>query len=130
MNEEIQNEFQKLGDEWSQAILSNDAESIGRFMADDWVIVGESGITQKRDFLAMVESGVLTHEMMKGSAKRVRLYGNIAIVIARGTNDGHYKGQPFSADEWITDVFEKRDGRWQCVLTHITPAVDHGYADG
>ena len=65
MNDEIQNEFQKLGDEWSQAILSNNAESIGRFMADDWVIVGESGITQKRDFLAMVESGVLTHEMIE-----------------------------------------------------------------
>lgn len=24
----------------------------------------------------------------------------------------------------ITDVFTRREGRWRCVLTHLTPAVD------
>lgn len=124
MNEELQDEFEKLERLWSQAIVSNDAGTIGRFMADDWVIVGESGITQKDDFLASVASGDLTHEKMEGSVKRVRVYGDIAVVTARGTNNGHYKGQPFSADEWITDVFQKRDGRWRCVVTQLTPAVD------
>lgn len=124
MNDELQDEFQRFGREWSQAIVSNDAEAIGSFMADEWVIVGESGITRKDDFLALVASGDLTHEMMDGDVKRAKVYGNVAIVIARGINNGHYKGQPFSSDEWITDVFEKRDGRWQCLLTHLTRAVD------
>lgn len=124
MNDELQDEFQRFGREWSQAIVSNDAEAIGSFMADEWVIIGESGITRKDDFLALVASGDLTHEMMDGDVKRAKVYGNVAIVIARGINNGHYKGQPFSSDEWITDVFEKRDGRWQCLLTHLTPAVD------
>jgi uncharacterized glyoxalase superfamily protein PhnB len=95
-------------------------------MADDWMIVGESGVTGKRDFLTLVTSGDLRHEMMAGKVKSVRVYGDVAVVIARGTNSGHYNGQPFSSDEWITDVFEMREGRWQCVLTHLTPAVDHG----
>ena len=124
LNEKLQDEFETLGREWAEAIVSNDAEAIGRFMADDWVIVGESGMTAKNDFLALVAAGDLTHESMEGNVKRVRVYRDIAITIARGTNSGHYKGQPFSSDEWITDVFEKRDGRWQCVLTHLTPAVD------
>jgi ketosteroid isomerase-like protein len=29
-------------------------------------------------------------------------------------------GQEFSTQERATDVFVKRDGRWQCVLTHLT----------
>ena len=123
MSEQLQNELERLSKEWSLAIVSNDAPSIGRFMADDWVIVGETGITQKDHFLALVESGDLTHEAMEGNVKRARVYGDVAVVIARGTNNGHYKGAPFSADEWITDVFVKKGGRWLCVLTHLTPAV-------
>ena len=91
-------------------------------MADDWLIVGESGITNKNSFLSLVASGDLTHEMMEGDVKRVMAY-NVAIVIARGINNGHFKGQPFTSDEWITDVFERREGRWHCLLTHLTPAV-------
>ena len=123
-SEELREEFEKLELEWSQAIVSNDAEAIGRFMSDDWLIVGQSGITDKNSFLALVASGDLTHEMMEGAVKRVMTYNDVAIVIARGTNNGHYKGQKFTSDEWITDVFKRCDGRWQCLLTHLTPAVD------
>ena len=52
---------------------------------------------------------------------RVRIYGDNAILTARVTNEGYYKGEPFAADEWTTDVFLRRDGRWLCVFSHITP---------
>ncbi|GAA3168740.1 hypothetical protein GCM10020255_055870 [Rhodococcus baikonurensis] len=39
-------------DEWNVAMCSNDAERIGDFMADDWVIVSESGSRPKRSFWA------------------------------------------------------------------------------
>ena len=123
-SEELRREFEKLEEEWSQAIVSNDAAAIGRFMSDDWLIVGQSGMTDKNSFLSLVASGDLTHEMMQGDVKRVLAYKDIVIVIARGINNGHFKGQRFTSDEWISDVFERRAGRWQCVLTHLTPAVD------
>jgi hypothetical protein len=71
-DEQLKNEFEKLGREWSEAIVSNDADAIGRFMANDWLIVGETGFTNKNDFLALVESGDLTHEAMDGSVQSVR----------------------------------------------------------
>jgi ketosteroid isomerase-like protein len=122
-SEELRREFEKLERQLSQAIVSNDAEAIGRFMADDWLIVGQCGITDKNSFLKLVASGDLTHEMMEGDVKRVMAYNDVAIVIARGINSGHHKGQQFTSDEWITDVFKKCDGSWQCFLTHLTPAV-------
>lgn len=118
-----QQELLDLAREWGKAIVSNDAEAIGRYMADDWVIVGPNGTTDRRAFLSSVASGDVTHQAMDLiETARVRIYGDMAVLVGRVTNNGHYKGQPFSADEWTTDVFLKRDGRWLCVLSHITPA--------
>jgi hypothetical protein len=44
-------------------------------------------------------------------------------VTGRVTNTAHHRGQRFDADEWTTDVFVRRDGRWLCVLSHITAAA-------
>ena len=109
---------------WEQAIVSNDAEAIGRFMAEGWVIVSERGATKKNDFLAVVASGDLTHETFKGEIISIRQYGEAAVLAGRVRNNGHYQGRPFSADEWTTDVFVKRNGKWLCVHSHITTAKE------
>jgi len=109
---------------WDQALVSNDAEAIGRFMAEDWVIVSERGVTTKEKFLAVVASGDLTHETFEGEIISVRQYGEAAVLTGRVRNNGHYKGQPFSSDEWTTDVFVKRNGTWLCVHSHITTAKE------
>lgn len=105
-------------------MVANDADRIGSFMADEWVIVSERGISTKQDFLAFVRSGQLTHSMfeMSGNA-RIKEYGDTAILSARVVNTAHFGGQQFDADEWTTDVFVRRDGKWLCVLSHITPAL-------
>ena len=54
------------------------------------------------------------------STPRIEVYGDTAVMTVRVTNSGHYRGQPFSADEWTSDVFLRRDGRWLCALSHIT----------
>lgn len=118
----VRQEILSLAEEWAQALVSNDAQRIGSFMSDDWVIVGKNGITGKRDFLPFVESGDLTHETMTlvGEA-RVQIYGDAAVLTGRVTNNGRFRGEAFAADEWTTDVFLRREGRWLCVLSHITP---------
>ncbi|MFJ5044323.1 nuclear transport factor 2 family protein [Streptomyces sp. NPDC088719] len=113
-----------LVEEWSAAIVSNDVPRIGAFMADEWVIVSESGITDRDTFLGYVASGDLTHSAMRTiGPSRVRVHRDTATVTARMTNTAHYGGRRFDADEWVTDVFVRRDGRWLCALTHITSAA-------
>ncbi len=115
-------ELIELGDEWAAAMVANDAEEIGRHMADEWVIVSERGISSKEHFLGFVRSGALTHTSfdMVGEA-RIKAYGETAVLTCRVVNTAHFGGQQFDADEWTSDVFVKRDGRWLCVLSHITP---------
>jgi len=52
---------------------------------------------------------------------RIRVYGDAAVLTACVTNTAHHRGRRFDADEWTTDVV-RRDGRWLCVLSHITTA--------
>lgn len=58
---------------------------------------------------------------MSKDVGRVNAYGDIDVVTARGRNTGSFNGQRISADEWVTDVYRRIDGRWMCVLTHLTP---------
>ncbi|WP_258190589.1 nuclear transport factor 2 family protein [Rhodococcus sp. AD45-ID] len=122
--DDVQADILAIHEQWSTAIVSNDAERIGRFMADDWVIVSDSGITSKEQFLSIIQSGELTHSTFdRVNDARVRTYGDTAVLTARLTNTAHYRGRQFDADEWTTDVFVRRNGRWLCVLSHITAAA-------
>lgn len=105
-------------------MVANDAAAIGSFMADEWVIVSERGVSTKEHFLSFVASGQLTHSSfeMVGDA-RVKVYGETAVLTARIVNTAYFGDQRFDQDEWSTDVFVRRDGRWLCVLSHITPAA-------
>jgi ketosteroid isomerase-like protein len=92
-------------------------------MAAEWVIVSESGLTTKDHFLSLVASGTLRHSAMAAVGRpRIRVYGDTAVLTGRVTNTAHHLGTRVDADEWTTDVFVRRDGRWQCVLSHITAA--------
>jgi ketosteroid isomerase-like protein len=109
---------------WDDAMIRNDAVEIGRFMSDDWVIIGtEGGITPKSAFMRSIESGDLLHTRMDAADFRVRVYGDSGVLTSRGTSSGTYKGQSFSYFEWSTSVFLWKNDSWSCVLTMLTPAA-------
>ncbi len=109
---------------FNEAMISNDVSRIGTCIADDWVLVTpEAGVVPRERILQAIDRGVLSHDSMSKDVGRVKVYGDIALVTARGRNTGTFKGQPLSADEWITDVYRRVDGRWLCVLTHLTPVA-------
>jgi ketosteroid isomerase-like protein len=121
MDDRIADELLRVEAEWSRAMVTNDTEAIGRYMADDWMIVGSNGsISDKGTFLALVQSGALTHDVMDFDETRVRVYGNAAVVTARGVSSGQYRGQAFRELERVSDVFVRQGEAWQCVLTHLS----------
>jgi hypothetical protein len=104
--------------------VSNDAGRIAEFMADDWVLVSDSGVTSAERFLAVIRSGELTYSgIVSVGVSRVRVYGDTAVVTAPGDQHRLLPGPRFDADEWTADVFVRRDGRWLCTLTHIAAAT-------
>jgi len=118
---EAEEELLKIEKAFADAIVKNDLEGIERLVAGDWIIIDPNGETVDRArFLEVIKSGALTHDMMESEDFRVRVYADAAVVTAITSTKGKFMGQEFSTQERATDVFVRRDGRWQCVLTHLT----------
>ena len=124
MADTLATELAGVEEDFNRAMVSNDVLRISACVADDWVLITpESGVVPGSRILHVIESGELSHDTMTKDAGRVRVYGDVAVVTARGRNTGHFRGQRISADEWVTDVYRKVDGRWLCVLTQLTPVA-------
>ena len=112
-------------DRFNRAMISNDVAEISACITDDWVLVTpEAGIVPRERMLSAIQGGHLSHDTMTKAAGRIRVYGDTAVATSRGRNTGTFRGQRISADEWITDVYRRIDGRWLCALTHLTPVAE------
>ncbi|OKK06709.1 hypothetical protein AMK26_12025 [Streptomyces sp. CB03234] len=115
MPDDVGDELADVVAEWAAALASNDPDRITTYLADDWALVSEAGVATREHVLALVASGELTHAAMEPVGEpRVRIHGDTALFTGRVTNAG--------SDDWRTDVFLWRDGRWRCALSHVTPA--------
>ena len=113
-----------ISEAWSRAIVANDADVIGEFMADDWIMVSEHGVMSKEYFLSLVRSGQLKHDAMDiAEFGGFKLYGNTAILATRVTSIAHFAGQAFEGNEWTSDVFIDTGDGWKCVITNVIPAL-------
>ena len=121
MDKAAQDEILELERKFGEAMIQNDVDSIGRILSDEWIIIDpDGGVIDKSRFLAVIKSGALRHEAMDSEDIRIRTYGNMATVTAATHTRTKYLGKEFSTHERATDVFVKANGRWQCVLTHLT----------
>ena len=118
----------ETANQWDRAMVENDADAIGEFMADDWIIIGSDGsVGDKASFLELVRSGSLSHDVMESHEARVRVYGDTAVMTARGISGGSYRGHRFHEVERVSCVFIRQEGRWRCVLTHLSRMVQQDH---
>jgi ketosteroid isomerase-like protein len=102
--------------DWTDAQKNRDADKLNQIIADDWIGVGYDGNkTNKQDFINDVKSGASKLESFTFADMDVKILGNIAIVQGGDTEKSSTHGDDTSG-KWVwTDVFVKRDGRWQAV---------------
>ena len=90
-------------------------------MAEDIVIIYGDGSrgTRAEDIASIgVEEQIESNDL---DDFQVRVHGDIAVVMSRLTATGMRHGKKFNKAQFrYIDVFEKRDGRWQCVITQNT----------
>ena len=107
--------------EMLDALLKGDASANERYLADTYVFTDPDGmVMDKTRMIADLKSGDLKFESSKVDDMKVRGYGDAAVVTYGTTDKGTYKGKDLSGRYRWTDVFVKRNGRWQIVATHGT----------
>jgi ketosteroid isomerase-like protein len=117
----MQEEILRMEKDFGQAVIKNDADAVGQFLTEDWIIIDpDGGVIDKARFLSVIKSGALTHEQMDSDDVRIRVYADTAIATALTRTKGKFMGQDFITQERATDVLVKKDGRWQIVFSQLT----------
>lgn len=109
-------ELRGLENEAVQAELRADMPALDRIFSDDWIVVDEDA--QVRDKKAEFEPYKTGEEKVTAGRlddMSVRLFGEAAVVIGRYMFKGSFQGKPFDIKGRFTDVWARRNGRWQIV---------------
>ena len=113
--------LRKLEQEWAEAVVHNDAEEIGRIEAEEFICTDPDGVvTHREDDLKAAKAGALTISDLKIEDIKVSVYGETAVVTGKSTFKGTAYGRPIDGSYRWTDVFVKRDNRWQVVASQAT----------
>ena len=124
----VEQELLKLEREWLDAYTKRDVAAMERIEADDFMITfPDSSVRTKADEIANLKrpAPAGTPPIFMTADTKVRVYGDTAVltgkVIQKGTYaEGPRKGQDYSFEHRYTDVYVKRNGRWQVVASHLT----------
>ena len=113
--------FQKQESEWATAVKERDVEKLSRLEAEEFEFTGPTGqIWTKASQLETIKAGDLEIDSFEVSELKARVYGDTAVVRLRIFWNGRFRGADLGGPQRVTDVWVKRDGRWQCVASHAT----------
>jgi ketosteroid isomerase-like protein len=112
----VENAIIQMEKDWTEAGIKKDVAAFDRIIADDWISVDfEGNVVNKAAAIADWKSGASSSASVDLGEMKVRVYGDTAIVIGSDTEKSTYKGKDSSGHYVWTDVFVKRNGRWQAV---------------
>ncbi len=106
-----------LDNEYQAAVKKNDAATMERLLADDFVLVTGSGKTYtKADLLNEAHSGRVVYDHQEDTAQNVRIWGDTATITAKLWEQGTDNGKPFDYTLWFTDIYVRAPAGWRYVF--------------
>jgi ketosteroid isomerase-like protein len=103
-----------LDTEYQAAVKHNDAATMQRILADDFVLVtGKGKAFGKADLLAEARAATNQYEHQEDSEQTVRLWGDTAVVTALLWVKGRNKSDAFDYKLWFSDVYVRTPGGWR-----------------
>ncbi|HEY0173607.1 MAG TPA: nuclear transport factor 2 family protein [Pyrinomonadaceae bacterium] len=109
---------------WMGALQQRDASALSQLVSDDFTLVSPrlvvvAGDRDKYFQHAMRDLSLTSYEF---EALAVRLYGRTAVVSGRVKQSATVAGDDWGGSYLFTDVWVSRDGTWQVVSRHTSPA--------
>lgn len=115
-------EIRRIEIEWGDAFLQRDIAALDRIIDDEYILTDPLGqVRDKTESIDAIKSSDVRFESTESDNIKVAINGDTAVVTARSTFRGCYKGWNMTGRYQYTDVFVKRSGVWRAVVSHITP---------
>jgi uncharacterized protein (TIGR02246 family) len=105
-----------LDTEYQAAVKRNDATTMARILADDFVLVTGSGKTYtKADMLEDARRGDI-YQQNDEEVQTVRVWGDTAVVTAKLWEKFTSNGKSFDHKFWFSDVYVRTPSGWKYVF--------------
>jgi ketosteroid isomerase-like protein len=116
-------ELVDLSHELVRAVQAHDRARLEELLAEEFTLDGAAG---RLDREALLEAAGGAYEIDDFSYEEISpdVYGNTAVVVSRYRQSASLEGRDVSMGLRVTDVWVRRDGRWQIVRRHATPEDD------
>jgi len=113
-----------LDTQYQAAVKANDAATMDRILADDFVLVIGSGKTfTKTDLLQSARNKDVQYEHQEDTEQTVRVWGDTAVVTARLWLKGTQDGKPFDRTLWFSDTYVRTPIGWRYVFGQASLAL-------
>ena len=117
----IFHELVTLSNELVAAVHEHDLPRLEELLADEFTLNGAAGELDRATFL---EAAAGPYEIDDWAYEEIdpELYGDTAVLVSRYRQTGRLDGRDLSHRMHVTDIWVRRDGRWQIVRRHATIA--------
>lgn len=103
--------------QYQAAVEKNDAATMDRILADDFILVTGNGKTfTKADLLKEARKGTAVYEHQSDTEQTVRVWGDTAVVTAKLWEKGTQDGKPFDYTLWFSDTYVRSPTGWRYVF--------------
>jgi hypothetical protein len=116
----VVDELVELSHELVRAVQSHDRARLEELLADEFTLDGAAGRLD-RDGLLEAAEGAYEIEDFAYEEIDPDVYGSTAVVVSRYRQEASLDGRDVSLRLRVTDVWVRREGRWQIVRRHATP---------
>jgi ketosteroid isomerase-like protein len=111
----------KLEQDWAAARGKRDLAAIDRIVAQGWMFTNPDGVLiAKAQADENLKTGAIVFLSSKFDDFAVRIHGDTAVVFTLVTQSLNINGNEVRGQFRCTDTYVKRDGRWQCIASHVT----------
>jgi len=103
-----------LDTEYQAAVKANDAVTMDRILADDFILVtGRGAVFTKDDLLTSARNKEVIYEHQEDIEQTVRIWGDTAVVTALLWQKGTNNGKPFDDKLWFSDTYIRTPNGWR-----------------
>ena len=114
--------------EWADVVTRRDRAAADRILADEFRLTGPElerlstgQATTKENWLETLP--FIEVRVFDLSDIEVRVYGRAAVAFVRARLDWSIRGRPLPSRYMLTDLWVRREGRWQ-VVTRVSEPLD------
>jgi ketosteroid isomerase-like protein len=108
-----------LEKKWADAIVNKDMATLDELIADDFLGTSWGGKTySKTQAIEDIEFRVYVAESLNLEGIKAKVFGDTAVVTLTQVEKSKYDNKDGSGRYGYSDVWMKRDGRWQAVSSY------------